>query len=238
MILQKLSIIIPTYNEKKNIYNLVKKILKIVKIKNLEILVVDDDSTDGTNTELKKIKKKYSNLFSYKVRKRKKRDLSKSVSLGFKMAKYPNILVMDADFQHNPLDLNRLIKKFYLSNYDFVIGCRKFDKKLKKNLKLIRFYSSVIIIYIFNLFLGFKTSDPMSGFFIFKKQIFVRNKNRLYGSGFKILTDLIYSEENLKIKDIYINFDTRKYNKSKMNFKIIFQIIILFFQKFYIRILR
>ena len=49
MILQKLSIIIPTYNEKKNIYDLVKKILKVVKIKKLEIIVVDDDSTDVTD---------------------------------------------------------------------------------------------------------------------------------------------------------------------------------------------
>jgi len=78
----------------------------------------------------------------------------------------------------------------------------------------------------------------MSGFFIFKKTIFLRNKKKLYGSGFKILTDLIYSEKNLKIKDIYINFDLRKYNKSKMNFKIISQIIILFFQKYYTKIFR
>ena len=58
MTLKTLSIVIPTYNEKKNIYDLVKKILKVIKIKKLEIIVVDDDSTDGTNIELKKIKKK------------------------------------------------------------------------------------------------------------------------------------------------------------------------------------
>ena len=237
MTLKTLSIVIPTYNEKKNIYDLVKKILKVIKIKKLEIIVVDDDSTDGTNIELKKIKKKY-NKFLYLIRKSDKRDLSKSVSLGFKIAKYPNILVMDADFQHNPIYLNKLIKIFYLSEYDFVIRCRKFDKKLKKKLKFIRFYSSVIITSIFNLLLGFKTSDPMSGFFIFKKEFFVRNKKKLYGSGFKILTDLIYTEEDLKIKDIFIDFDIRKYNKSKMNFKIISQIVILFFQKFYIRIFK
>ena len=232
-----LTIIIPTYNEKKNIYNLIENILKIIKIKKLQIVVVDDDSKDGTYLELKKIKKKYKNFF-YIVRKNKKRDLTKSVILGFGKSKYHNILVMDADFQHNPLDIIKLIKIFFSSKYDFVIGCRRFDQNLKKNLKLMRFYSSLIITYIFNLLLGYKTSDPMSGFFIFKKKIFLRNKKKLYGSGFKILTDLIYSEKNLKIKDIYINFDLRKYNKSKMNFKIISQIIILFFQKYYTKIFR
>ena len=232
-----LTIIIPTYNEKKNIYNLIEKILKIIKIKKLQIVVVDDDSKDGTYLELKKIKKKYKNFF-YIVRKNKKRDLTKSVILGFGKSKYHNILVMDADFQHNPLDIIKLIKIFFSSKYDFVIGCRRFDQNLKKNLKLMRFYSSLIITYIFNLLLGYKTSDPMSGFFIFKKKIFLRNKKKLYGSGFKILTDLIYSEKNLKIKDIYINFDLRKYNKSKMNFKIILQIIILFFHKYYTKIFK
>ena len=232
-----LTIIIPTYNEKKNIYNLIEKILKIIKIKKLQIVVVDDDSKDGTYLELKKIRKKYKNFF-YIVRKNKKRDLTKSVILGFDKSKYHNILVMDADFQHNPLDIIKLIKIFFSSKYDFVIGCRRFDQNLKKNLKLMRFYSSLIITYIFNLLLGYKTSDPMSGFFIFKKKIFLRNKKKLYGSGFKILTDLIYSEKNLKIKDIYINFDLRKYNKSKMNFKIILQIIILFFHKYYTKIFK
>jgi dolichol-phosphate mannosyltransferase len=232
-----LTIIIPTYNEKKNIYNLIENILKIIKIKKLQIVVVDDDSKDGTYLELKKIKKKYKNFF-YIVRKNKKRDLTKSVILGFAKSKYHNILVMDADFQHNPLDIIKLIKIFFSSKYDFVIGCRRFDQNLKKNLKLMRFYSSLIITYIFNLLLGYKTSDPMSGFFIFKKKIFLRNKKKLYGSGFKILTDLIYSEKNLKIKDIYINFDLRKYNKSKMNFKIILQIIILFFHKYYTKIFK
>lgn len=232
-----LTIIIPTYNEKKNIYNLIENILKIIKIKKLQIVVVDDDSKDGTYLELKKIKKKYNNFF-YIVRKNKKRDLTKSVILGFGKSKYHNILVMDADFQHNPLDIIKLIKIFFSSKYDFVIGCRRFDQNLKKNLKLMRFYSSLIITYIFNLLLGYKTSDPMSGFFIFKKKIFLRNKKKLYGSGFKILTDLIYSEKNLKIKDIYINFDLRKYNKSKMNFKIILQIIILFFHKYYTKIFK
>jgi dolichol-phosphate mannosyltransferase len=232
-----LTIIIPTYNEKKNIYNLIENILKIIKIKKLQIVVVDDDSKDGTYLELKKIKKKYKNFF-YIVRKNKKRDLTKSVILGFGKSKYHNILVMDADFQHNPLDIIKLIKIFFSSKYDFVIGCRRFDQNLKKNLKLMRFYSSLIITYIFNLLLGYKTSDPMSGFFIFKKKIFLRNKKKLYGSGFKILTDLIYSEKNLKIKDIYINFDLRKYNKSKMNFKIILQIIILFFHKYYTKIFK
>jgi len=76
----------------------------------------------------------------------------------------------------------------------------------------------------------------MAGFFIFKKNIYKKN-NSYFGKGFKILMDLIYSSKNqLKIKDVYINFKLRKYNKSKMNFKILIYliqfIIIKFFKRF------
>ena len=67
----------------------------------------------------------------------------------------------------------------------------------------------------------------MSGFFIFKREIFVKNKNKLYSKGYKILFDLITVDKKLKIKDIEINFLKRDKGYSKMNFRIV---LILFFQ--------
>ena len=79
-----------------------------------------------------------------------------------------NILVMDGDLQHRPEEINKhnKIKK----NYDFVIGDRGLLKKKNKGLKFYRLLSSIILVFIVNTFLGFKTNDPMSGFFAFKKK--------------------------------------------------------------------
>ena len=76
----------------------------------------------------------------------------------------------------------------------------------------------MFIIYIINFLLDNKTTDPLSGFFIFKKRIYKKNKKKLFGQGYKILADIIYScPEKLKILDCDIFFDSRKSGKSKIN---------------------
>ena len=79
----------------------------------------------------------------------------------------------------------------------------------------------------------------MSGFFIFKKKIYISNKKNIYGKGFKLLFDLIYfSKEPLKIKEYMIIFNKRKYNKSKMNLKVIFHIFVAIFYDMLMKLLR
>ena len=68
-------------------------------------------------------------------------------------------------------------------------------KKKNKGLKFYRLIISIILIVIVNFLLGFRTSDPMSGFFIFKKKVYLKNKKFLFNNGYKILLDLIYSSE-------------------------------------------
>ena len=222
-----LSIVIPTYNEDKNLQLLISEIVKSTKIKNYEIIVADDNSTDKTYYIAQKLKKKYKN-FNFYIRLNKIRDLSQSCILGFKKSKFQNILVMDADLQHNPKYINIFYRTFIKNNFDILIGCRELKKSLKLNSQFLRYLASNILVILFNKILGFKTIDPMSGFFLFKKKLFVNNKNRFFSRGYKILLDLIYnSNSNIKIKDFIINFDKRKFNKSKMNIKIL--ILILFF---------
>ena len=147
--------------------------------------------------------------------------------LGFNKALYPNILVMDGDLQHPPKFIKHMLNIFISGNYDFVIGTRNLLKKKDPGLSYIRYVSSLFIIIIINFLLGNKTKDPMSGFFIFKKEIYKKNKKNLYGVGYKILADLIYSSNNtLKITDKDIFFDKRRSGKSKMNIWVLFQLII------------
>ena len=225
----KLSIIIPVLNEGKNIAKLVeeiKKEKKFLNLSNLELIIIDDNSTDDSEIILRKIKKK-NKFLKYYVRKNKKKDLNKSCLLGFNKALYPNILVMDGDLQHPPKFIKHMLNIFISGNYDFVIGTRNLLKKKDPGLSYIRYVSSLFIIIIINFLLGNKTKDPMSGFFIFKKEIYKKNKKNLYGVGYKILADLIYSSNNtLKITDKDIFFDKRRSGKSKMNIWVLFQLII------------
>ena len=231
----KLSIIIPVLNEGKNIAKLVEEIKnekKFLNLSNLELIIVDDNSTDNTEIILRKIKKK-NKFLKYYIRKKKKKDLTKSCLLGFNKALYPNILVMDGDLQHPPKFIKHMLNVFISRKYDFVIGTRNLLKKKDPGLSYIRYVSSLFIIITINFLLGNKTKDPMSGFFIFKKEIYKKNKKNLYGVGYKILADLIYSSNNnLKIADIDIFFDKRRSGKSKMNIWVLFQLIIFIITKF------
>ena len=166
----KLSIIIPVLNEGKNIAKLVeeiKKEKKFLNLSNLELIIIDDNSTDDSEIILRKIKKK-NKFLKYYVRKNKKKDLTKSCLLGFNKALYPNILVMDGDLQHPPKFIKHMLNIFISGNYDFVIGTRNLLKKKDPGLSYIRYVSSLFIIIIINFLLGNKTKDPMSGFFIFR----------------------------------------------------------------------
>ena len=81
-----------------------------------------------------------------------------------------------------------------------------------------------------------KTSDPLSGFFVFKKELYKKNKKKLFGRGYKILADIIYStSESLKILDCEIYFDSRKSGKSKMNLLVLLQLLIFIIKSFWLR---
>ena len=228
----KLSIVIPIYNERNNISILVKKIHHVLRNSRFEIIVIDDSSTDGTTNILKNLKKKYPK-FKFILRKKKERDLSKSCAEGFTKSKFDKIVVMDGDLQHDPKYIPIMLKKYNENNCDIVVGARDLIKNRVKSLSLFRQFSSYIIIKIFDIFFGKKTIDPMSGFFLFNKRIYFKNKQKLYLKGFKILADLIYSQKFLKINDVIIKFNYRTKGKSKLNFNILILLIKFMTLKFF-----
>ena len=227
-----LSIIIPVYQESKNLNKLIHLINKSLIIKKFEIIIIDDDSSDGSHEILKKLIKKFKNI-KFFIRKNKPRDLSRSCVMGFNKAKFDTILVMDGDLQHRPQEINKLYFKLIKDECDIVVGSRQLLKKKNKGLKFYRLISSIVLIFFVNLILGFKTNDPMSGFFIFKKKIFLNTKKKLFNKGYKILLDLIYSQDKpIKIRDIFIKFDSRKEGLSKMDLNIIYLLFLGIFKKF------
>ena len=232
----KFSIVIPTYNEKQNIALLINKIDKYLRNFFYEIIVIDDNSQDGTKLVLKEIKSNKKNFLFY-IRKKEKRDLSQSLILGIKKTKFNNIIIMDGDLQHNPKYLPKIIRVFFEKKIDLLACVRNFKKR--SGLSIIRYFASLSLIFFINIFLGRRVSDPMSGFFIFKKKIYTSNKKNIYGKGFKLLFDLIYfSKRPLKIKEYMIIFNKRKNNKSKMNLKVIYHILVAIFYNMFMKLLR
>ena len=227
--MDKFTIVIPVYNEAKNLKILIPKIYKQLKNEKFELIIVDDNSNDETLRALKKFRRKN---FHHLIRKTE-RDLSKSCILGFKKARYKNIIVMDGDLQHKPSDLKKILYVYFKYNPDIVVGTRDLFKIKKHNLNFLRLLASRILILIVNLLLGNKTSDPMSGFFVFKKKIFQKSEKKMIKKGYKILLDLLYiKNQNVEVIDVNINFDSRMKGKSKMNLKILLYLISMISKKF------
>lgn len=212
-----ISIIIPTYNEKKNISKILN-ILKKIKM-TYEVVFVDDQSEDGTYNEI--IKYKSKKIVGY-LRKSLKKDLSKSVLFGIKKAKYSNILVMDCDLQHNPKYIFKMWNKYKLNNFDIIIANRFYKQKIIGNLGSVRSFISLSSIKLINIIFGEKTQDPLSGFFLCKKNKILKFEKTFFLNGYKILFDIIYNgDQNLKIGQQDIIFKRRKFEKSKFNLRII-----------------
>ena len=237
--MRELSIIIPILNEAKNVLLLIPEINKVrikLNIKKFEILLIDDNSVDNIEFVVKKLKRKFKYLKLF-IRKNKKKDLSQSCVFGFKKSSFKNILVMDGDNQHHPKYIIQLFNAYSKGDFDIVVGSRNLLKKSNVGLSFIRRLFSILLIFTINYLLGSKTKDPMSGFFIFKKKIYLKNKKFIFNRGYKILLDLIYpSRKKLKILDINIDFRSRGSGSSKINYKIIYFLVLIIIKKFFLRV--
>ena len=139
--MDKFTIVIPVYNEAKNLGILIPKIYRELKNIKFELIIVDDDSNDGTSEVLKKFKMKN---FKYIIRK-KERDLSKSCIVGFNKARFKKIIVMDGDLQHKPKDIKKIFHAFSQRNPDFAVGTRNLFKNKNHNLNFFRLLASRVL---------------------------------------------------------------------------------------------
>ena len=170
------SVILPTLNENGHIISLIDSITNIFKKKKLiyEIVIVDDNSTDGTIDTITNYKKN-NNLINLIIRKNKKKNLAKSINEGIKQAKYENIIWMDADFQHPPKYIEEFIDR--IQKHDAIIASRFLErseryfqnKELEKDINENQsyFYNKLCKIFLFK-----DITDYTSGFICVKKFFF------------------------------------------------------------------
>jgi dolichol-phosphate mannosyltransferase len=218
-----ISLIIPTYNEKENIKELVERIFKVSKRLNIEVIIVDDNSPDGTAEIIKFLSKKYKIKL---LERPKKLGLTSAVLDGLKLSKGDIIGVMDADLSHSPEKIPEMIN--LLKNNDIVIASKFVKDGKVEGQSLLKYSMSRISIIIAKLFLDIRVKDPASGFFFCKRKIFENTKFK--STGFKILLSILVKNKNKKIKEIPYTFVERKRGKSKLNFREVINYLITVFR--------
>lgn len=220
-------VIIPTYNEAENIESLISKVLSVYP--GINVLVVDDNSPDGTANIVKKIMEKEPRV--HLIQRKGKLGLGTAYIEGFKYALtkgFDAIFEMDADFSHNPEDIPRFIEA--LQDADLVIGSRYLTGVNVINWPLQR----LILSYFANLYTrkitGMPVRDATGGFKCFRaealKQINL-DKIKTNGYGFQIEMNFRMWAKGFRIKEIPIIFVDRRNGVSKMNKKIIIEAVFL-----------
>ena len=221
-------IIIPTYNENQNINILIDKIRELESSIDLEILIIDDGSPDGTAKSVEKIQNNDSKL--HLINRKKKLGLGSAYCLGFNWAIKNNfdfIIQMDADLSHNPNDILRLLDK--ISNNDLIIGSRYKTGVNVVNWPLRRLILSYLANVYARFITGLKVYDLTSGFKCIKTDV-LRNINidkiKSEGYSFQIEVNCLCYNKNYKISEVPIIFYDRTIGQSKMSKKIIFEAIV------------
>lgn len=219
----KILIIIPTYNEKDNIDKITNEIF-LQSIDNLEILIVDDNSVDGTKEILNKLKSQNKiNL----IERSSKQGLASAYIEGFKYAIEHNfdfIIQMDADFSHNPKYLNEIISN--LKTYDVVIASRNIKGGNTKGWSLFRNLISKWGSNYARLILNCPINDLTGGFNGWNRETLKKiNLDKIISKGYLFQVEMKYKayKSKAKIIEIPIIFEQRKHGKSKMSLSIFFE---------------
>jgi len=234
-------IVIPTYNEIENIEAIITAVFELNY--QLHILVVDDNSPDGTADKVIELQHKYKNLFLEK--RQGKLGLGTAYVFGFKWAlrnKYEYIYEMDADFSHNPKDLIAL-HVACLNGADMSIGSRYVTGVNVVNWPLSRVLLSYFASVYVNIITGMKIKDTTAGFVCYKKSTLEQiNLDRIKFVGYAFQIEMKYRifSKNLIINEVPIIFTDRTKGESKMTNSIIkeaiFGVIILRIKKLFNRL--
>lgn len=212
-------VIIPTYKEKENIEALIKSVSELPV--SFDILIIDDNSPDGTADIVKRLKSAFPNL--YLIERPGKLGLGTAYITGFKWALergYGYIYEMDADFSHNPFDLIRLYEACHEDGADVAIGSRYISGVNVVNWPLSRVLMSYIASIYVRIITGMKIMDTTAGFKCYRKEVLENiqlDNIKSVGYGFQIEMKFTAWKLGYKIVEIPIIFTDRKLGSSKMS---------------------
>jgi dolichol-phosphate mannosyltransferase len=228
------SIVIPTYNESENIIRLITEIEKnIPKSDSTEIVIVDDNSPDGTGMlvenyikeqKLNDIKENLPNSKNHRVKlvhRSEKNGLIPAILDGVKQSSGVNILIMDADFSHPPEIIPRMMNELKLNPDTIIVGSRYVEGGRvigwPKKRKLLSRGASTLARFGLNVK---SVKDPMSGLFALPRTL-IQNIS-IDTKGYKILLEILVKNKQVPIIEIPYTFTDRQSGKSKMSYNVIF----------------
>lgn len=213
-------VIIPTYNEKENIENIIRAVF--AREVAFELLIIDDGSPDGTANIVKQLQKEFPDRLHILERKGKL-GLGTAYIAGFKWAldrKYDYIFEMDADFSHNPNDLVKLYKACSEGGADVAIGSRYVSGVNVVNWPIGRVLMSYFASKYVRFVLGMKIADTTAGFKCYKRQVLETielDKIRFKGYAFQIEMKFTAYKCGFKLVEVPIIFINRELGTSKMS---------------------
>ncbi len=224
---EKSLVIIPTYNEMENIKRLIPDILG--RYENLDVLVVDDNSPDGTGTYVEKLSQ--SNERIKIIKRAGKMGLGTAYVEGFKYAlknNYDYIFEMDADYSHDPKEIKNFLEA--IKDYDLVIGSRYKGGVNVVNWPMKRLILSVFANKYTRLITGLPVHDATGGYKCFRRKVLEAiNLDEIHSNGYSFQIEMNYKawKKGFRVGEINIIFIDREKGASKMSKKIVREAIFM-----------
>ncbi len=213
----KTIIVIPTYNERENITRLIPALFDL-KIPDLELIIVDDNSPDETADTVRKFQEQFP---IYLINRQRKLGLGTAYVAGFKKALSVGaevIFEMDADFSHDPVDIPRLLAA--MDHFDVVIGSRRVPGGKIIGWNWYRHTTSFVAMTLAKLILGLKTKDVTAGFRAYRRKVLeVVLQTDISSNGYAFQEEILFRCERnaFLITEIPVTFLDRKIGKSKLS---------------------
>lgn len=228
----ELTIVVPTLRERNNVSPLVECMCKALPSIVWEVIFVDDNSGDGTADEVWNLGRSDRRVRCMKRIGR--RGLSSACIEGMLATGAPFIAVMDADLQHDPTLLAPMLDVLRKNQADMVIASRYTAGGSVGNWEPSRVRISLFATRLARLITKQRVSDPMSGYFMLRREVFESAVDRLSSLGFKILLDIIASTRGpLRLAEVPLRFGKRHAGESKLSANVAWEFLLLIGDKIF-----
>lgn len=233
----ELAVVLPTFNERNNVATMVERLDAALKGVGWEAIFVDDNSPDGTSDEARRISLRDPRVRC--IQRIGRRGLASAAIEGMCATAAPVVAVMDADHQHDPELLPKMLQAVQSGEYDVAYASRFAEGASTEAWgRPDRVKASGIANKIANRVTGVELSDPMSGYFMLRTDLLRADAHRLSGVGFKILLDILATVDRpLRVKEFPLNFAARAEGESKLDQTVVFEFLIGLYDKWLGRII-
>ncbi len=229
-IMPQLTVVVPCYNERQNVAVLIERLAASLREVSWEVVFVDDNSPDGTAAEVRALAQTDARVRC--IRRIGRRGLASAVIEGALSTSATYIGVIDGDLQHDETRLPEMLRLLEANACDVVVASRYVEGGSSQGLSgSWRHRLSETGIQMAQALLPVKLTDPMSGFFMMRRETFERNAGRLTGQGFKILLDLLLSDRRLVVREIPAVLLKRVAGESKLDALVLVQFAALLLDK-------